>query len=95
MHKVPLGALMDAKPTETINEFLRCVEEAKAMVVAGEIGSRLDSLLIDAQRLLDIVDEKLLELDRQQHREVFEIAATLHDKLHRLRMRSVHRSAAD
>ena len=60
---------METDTTRAIAAFMRAVEEAQAMVKVRNVGAELDDILRHAKELLDIVDEDLLRLDREKHRQ--------------------------
>jgi|KBSSwiStaDraftv2_1062776.scaffolds.fasta_scaffold884097_2 hypothetical protein len=68
-----------------IREALRVCDAARDLVAAGAVGDVLDDTLRQAQELLDIADEELSGVDRQQYAALFTAAPALRAKLEALR----------
>lgn len=66
-------------------EFLKVMHEARDMATAGASASVLDDVLHHhAKELLDIMDDELSDVDRNQSAELFAAAPILRQKLERL-----------
>jgi hypothetical protein len=68
-----------------VEAFLEAIEEAQHMGRAGQVGSELDDVLRHAKEHLDVMDEELLDVDRQEQGDLFAAAPILRQKLERLR----------
>ena len=64
--------------------FLDTVAEAQMRVAAGESGPEVNKLVIHAQRLLDIIDEEMLNLDAAKSSDLFSAAAKMRTMLAQL-----------
>ena len=66
-------------------EFVKVMDEARDMATAGATGGVFDELLRHASEVLDMVDEELVDVDRDEHADLFAAAPILRQKLERLR----------
>lgn len=73
-----------AEITRATQAFMDTLVDAQALAAAGEFGPRLAELLARARRLLDIVDERMLGLDRDKYADAFVVAQTMRTGLDRL-----------
>lgn len=64
-----------------VEAFLAVIAEGQGIAKAGKVGAEFDELLRHAKELLDLVDEELLELDRDEHAELFAAAPVLRQEL--------------
>ena len=63
-----------------IKLFLKKLEVAQDMATAGAVGTVLYRVLCDADNLLDLIDEELVDVDRQRHASLFTITPMLRGK---------------
>ena len=73
-----------ARIEPAISAFMQAIENARELAANGAVGDKLDTILRQANELLDVVDEELLQLDRQRHRHVFLAAPLLRMRLEAL-----------
>jgi hypothetical protein len=83
-----------ARIEPAISAFMQAIESARELAANGALGEKLDAILRQADELLDVVDEELLQLDRERHRHVFLAAPLLRMRLEvlqeELRGRAAH-----
>jgi len=68
-----------------IKLFLKKLEVAQDMATAGAVGTVLYRVLCDADNLLNLIDEELVDVDRQRHASLFTITPMLRGKMDHLR----------
>ena len=85
-HSAHLSRYMSLVSAATaIKVFLKKLEVAQDMATAGAVGSVLYSVLCDADKLLNLVDEELADVDRERHASLFATTPMLRRKMDRLR----------
>lgn len=70
--------------TRATQAFMDTLVDAQALAASGEFGPQLALLLRRARELLDLVDEQMLRLDREQYADAFGVAAKMRHGLTRL-----------
>lgn len=68
-----------------IKGFLKQLDMAQDLATAGALGSVLDTVLSDADNLLNLIDEELADVDRERHASLFSTTPMLRRKMDQLR----------
>jgi hypothetical protein len=74
-----------ATAAAAIKAFLRQLDMAQDMAAAGALGNVFNSVLSDADNLLNLIDEELADVDRERHASLFSTTPMLRRKMDHLR----------